>query len=117
MKMLALALALGFVVGSSAPAAANILEVTTSVTMPVSASEDDVRTAVNAAAREVIAQFQPAILAVAAAYIRAGRLYVHFLVADDAGARALGIEHGDGNQNPLHPGVDAHDGIGRGLQI
>ena len=117
MKMLALALALGFVVGSSAPAAANILEVTTSVTMPVSASEDDVRTALNAAAREVIAQFQPAVLAVAAAYVRAGRLYVHFLVADAAGARALGIERGDESDIPLQPGAEASKGIGRGLQI
>jgi hypothetical protein len=111
MKTLALGLALSLVVGVSAPAAANILEVTTSVTMPETASEADVRTALDAAAREVIARFQPAILTVAAAYLTSGRLYVHFLVADEAGARALGMDRRDAGDGP------PPSAMGRGLRI
>lgn len=105
MKTLWVGLVIALLVGVSVPAAAHIAEVETSVSMPAPASEDDLRDALNAAARDVIAEFQPVVLAITAAYVNAGRLYVHFLVADEAGARLLGVWEPDADDpdRPAEP--------------
>jgi hypothetical protein len=69
------------------------VEVTTSVTMPAPTTEEGLQDAVTAAARGVLRELalEPVMMLITAAYVNAGRLYVRFLVADEAGARQLGV--------------------------
>jgi hypothetical protein len=87
------------------PATAHILEVSTSVTLAAAATDDALKDALAAAATDVlrdVAPLQPAVMAITAAYLTAGRLYVRFLIADEAGARLLGLEADPTGQEP-HP--------------
>jgi hypothetical protein len=99
MKAMCAGLMLSFVVAATGvPAAADLVEVTTAVTMPAQATEEDFRKAVGVAAQEVLDNvdpLQPVMMVITAAYLSAGRLYVRFLVADEAGARQLGVRRAD----------------------
>jgi hypothetical protein len=111
MKTAALMLTLLLVVGAGVPAAAHILEVTTSVAMPSPADEEDLDEALRVATQGVlehVGSLQPVIVAVTAAYVRMGRLYVRFLIADAAGAQQLGGwdtdgERPEGEMSPTGP--------------
>jgi hypothetical protein len=98
------ALILALIVGAGVPAGADIVEVTTSVTMPAPATEEALQGAVNSAAQKVLSELglQPAMMVITAAFVSAGRLYVRFLVADEAGARLLGAW--GGNPETQEPG-------------
>jgi hypothetical protein len=95
MRIALLALLLVCLVGTVTPAAsAEIVEVTTWVAVPASATDEEMKDAMRAAAREAVADTgvaQPAMVVVTAAFVSAGRLCVRFLIADEAGARQLGV--------------------------
>ena len=114
MKTMCLALILAVIVGAASPAVADIVEVTTSVTMPAPITDEDLEDAVGAAARGVLRELdlQPVMMIITGAYVNAGRLYVRFLVADEAGARVLGL--GAGNPEAQMP--ETNDNV-RGLRI
>lgn len=99
-----LIVAVALVVAVGLPANAEIVEVATSVSMPTPPSEDELRSALHAAAKDVISNtttIEPVVVALTGAYLSAGRLYFHFLLADEAGARLLGM---------VRPRGDADDG-------
>jgi hypothetical protein len=90
---LAAALALGtLVLTTGAPAAATLVEVTTSVAVADAADQEALaralRAAVDGLLQEAIA-FTPALVVLTRATVVGGRLYVRLLVADAEGARAL----------------------------
>jgi len=94
MKTLFGALILAWTVAAATPVAAGIVEVSTSVTMPAPATDEDVQAALRTAAREAlngVTSLEPAVMVLTAAYVAAERLYVRFLIADEAGARQLGV--------------------------
>ena len=93
MRTMCAALILALAVGAARPAIADIAEVTTSVSMPAPATDENLESAVKAAARAVLSkiELQPVMMLVTGAFVSSGRLYVRFLVADEAGARILGV--------------------------
>ena len=94
MKTLCGVLILAWITAAGIPAAAEIVEVSTSVTMPAPATNEDVQAAIRAAAREAlngVTSLEPAIMVLTAAHVSAERLYLRFLIADEAGARQLGV--------------------------
>lgn len=108
-----------FVVAVGLPASAEIVEVTTSVSMSAPPSDDEMRAVLHAAAKDIIANaapFQPVVMALTGAYLRAGRLYLRFLVADEAGARILGVVQPNGSARDGDTGAEFAPG-GRDLQI
>src|SRR5262245_7748167 len=119
MKILFGALILAWTVAAAIPAAAGIVEVSTSVTVPAPATEEDVQAALRTAAREAldgVTSLEPAVMVLTAAYVSAERLYVRFLIADEAGARLLGVW----NQLPegaREPGSEPERDGSRGLRI
>jgi hypothetical protein len=110
-KRLCAVLVLSLAVGAWIPAAAEVLELTTSVEMPAPATEAAMQDAIRAAAREVlneVGSFKPVMIAVTAAYVSAGRLYVRFVIADEAGARSLGVRGGN-SEDPDSETAARHD--------
>jgi hypothetical protein len=111
MKILSMALILAFIAASGTPAAAEMVEVATSIAMPAPETDDDIRTAIRAAAQEVLSdlpELEPVAIVVTAAYVSAGRLHVRFLIADEAGARLLGIREGSPETRHPEAGVNGH---------
>ena len=94
MKPFAVPLFLALLLGAPSIGAAEILELSTSISVPPEASDEDFKDAIRVAARDVlrdIRSLRPVMMVVTAAYLSAGRLYVRFVVADEAGARMLGV--------------------------
>jgi len=94
MKTMCALLVGAFALAVGRPAVAEIVEVTTSVSMPTPPSQDELRQLLHAVARDIIANidsFQPVVVALTGAHLAAGRLYLRFLLADEEGARLLGM--------------------------
>ena len=112
MKTLLGPLILAWTVAAAIPAAAGIVEVSTSVTVPAPATDEDVQAALRTAAREAlngVTSLEPAVMVLTAAYVSAERLYVRFLIADEAGARLLGVwgQPQEGTREPERDNSDA----------
>jgi hypothetical protein len=84
-----LALTLGWL---AAPAAAFVVEVTTSVPVEDIRDEAQLRAALQRTVESVLSEaiaFQPTVVLLTSAVVRGGRLYVRLLVADRDGERAF----------------------------
>ncbi len=92
--------------GLAAPAAAHLVEVTTSVPLSEAHDEEALTRAIESAVDEAVQNavgFEPTLVALTSATVRGERLYVRLLVADREGERDLDALM----ESPPAPGEDA----------
>lgn len=114
MKYLLLALTVASVALSTTPAAAHVVQATTSLSLTDVDLHDKpeldkaLKTAVDGVLRDVIA-FKPTVVTLTDAQIIGHRLYLRLLIADEEGERTIEeLSHGNGDAETVPP-----DGIGR----